>query len=67
MNDAAPFSPRSQQATEILEDTPATAPAEGADLSSEALFRGARVIRIQHGDEVYQLRTTKLGKLILTK
>lgn len=36
-------------------------------LDSEQLFRGGRVVHIQHEGALYQLRLTKLGKLILTK
>ena len=36
-------------------------------LSSEQLFAGSSEIEIQHGDAVYRLRRTSLGKLILTK
>ena len=31
------------------------------------LFGGRREILIQHGDQVYRLRITRQGKLILTK
>jgi len=36
-------------------------------LSSDQLFAGLTEIEIQHGDAVYRLRRTSLGKLILTK
>lgn len=36
-------------------------------VDSEQLFRGGRVLHIQHEGALYQLRLTKLGKLILTK
>ena len=36
-------------------------------LTSEQLFDGLAEIEIQHGDAVYRLRRTSLGKLILTK
>ncbi len=36
-------------------------------LSSEQLFAGLSEIEIQHGEAVYRLRRTSLGKLILTK
>lgn len=36
-------------------------------LRSEALLAGANEIEIQHGEAVYRLRLTSLGKLILTK
>jgi hemin uptake protein HemP len=31
------------------------------------LFAGANEIEIQHGEAIYRLRITSLGKLILTK
>jgi len=34
---------------------------------SEQLFRGRRHVTIEHEGEVYQLRVTRNGKLILTK
>jgi hemin uptake protein HemP len=34
---------------------------------SEALLRGQREILIVHSDDVYRLRITRNGKLILTK
>jgi hemin uptake protein HemP len=34
---------------------------------SEALLSGRNRLTIQHNDETYQLRVTRLGKLILTK
>ena len=36
-------------------------------LTSEQLFDGLTEIEIQHGDAIYRLRRTSLGKLILTK
>ena len=36
-------------------------------LTSEQLFEGLTEIEIQHGDAIYRLRRTSLGKLILTK
>ena len=36
-------------------------------LTSEQLFAGLSEIEIQHGDAIYRLRRTSLGKLILTK
>jgi hemin uptake protein HemP len=43
---------------------PATGPRE---IASEDLLGGGRSIRIRHGGEVYTLRRTSNGKLILTK
>jgi hemin uptake protein HemP len=34
---------------------------------SAELFGDAKLIQIQHGSEVYQLRITRQGKLILNK
>ena len=36
-------------------------------LTSESLLAGGTEIEIEHGDAVYRLRVTSLGKLILTK
>ena len=36
-------------------------------ISSEELFRGTREVRIRHAGEVYRLRLTRSGKLILHK
>jgi len=37
------------------------------EITSVELFAGAREIDIRHADEVYTLRQTSKGKLILTK
>lgn len=36
-------------------------------ITSEALFATFPEVQIEHGDAVYRLRQTSLGKLILTK
>jgi hemin uptake protein HemP len=36
-------------------------------IKSEALFRGAAELQIEHRGSLYRLRQTSLGKLILTK
>ncbi len=36
-------------------------------VTSETLLAGNTEIEIEHGDAVYRLRLTSLGKLILTK
>ena len=36
-------------------------------IPSTELFNGKREILIQHGQELYRLRVTKAGKLILNK
>ena len=38
-----------------------------ADLQSRDLFKGKKQLRIEHEGEVYTLRITSKGKLILTK
>lgn len=43
--------------------TPRAAPA----YSTECLFKGAREIEIEHNGEIYRLRITRQGKLILNK
>lgn len=37
-----------------------------ARLSSQALLQHARCIEIEHEGKIYELRVTRLGKLILT-
>lgn len=48
---------------------PGQSPAEpaGRSVSSEALLQGRSHVSITHNGETYQLRATRLGKLILTK
>lgn len=36
-------------------------------IDSQVLLQGKKVVFIQHGDQRYQLRSTKENKLILTK
>ncbi|WP_325420070.1 hemin uptake protein HemP [Aquabacterium sp.] len=51
-------------------ETPAAADTAGLckpRLHSSALFGGTDEIEIAHGDALYRLRITSLGKLILTK
>jgi hemin uptake protein HemP len=36
-------------------------------LSSDELFRGRHEVEIEHQGEIYRLRVTRAGKLILTK
>ncbi len=47
-------------------DAPAP-PHAGAALDSAALLAGRTEVQIIHGEEVYRLRCTRAGKLILTK
>ncbi len=47
--------------------TPTPAPSDPPTLSSDQLLHGQREVLIQHGTEVYRLRLTRQGKLILQK
>lgn len=42
-------------------------PRPAPEIASELLFRGAREVLIHHAGEVYRLRLTATGKLLLTK
>ncbi|WP_081771197.1 hemin uptake protein HemP [Methylibium sp. T29] len=46
--------------------TAATAP-PAPQVHSAALLQGRNVVHIEHNGALYQLRSTRLGKLILTK
>lgn len=49
---------------------PKAAPADEAPIRvirSDEIFLGGREVRIQHDDNVYRLRLTRKGKLILHK
>ena len=49
-------------------DHPASHPVDSPDeISSEQLLRGRQEILIRHGEELYRLRLTRNGKLILQK
>ena len=37
------------------------------EVRAEALFGGAREVRIHHAGEIYRLQITSAGKLLLTK
>ncbi len=61
---------RSASPAGVKPHTAATAaPQAGADrtLASAALLQGRSHVSIVHNGETYQLRATRLGKLILTK
>lgn len=52
----------------VVRSARATPPAaETPRWTSEALLHGGHQAEIAHGDQVYRLRLTSLGKLILTK
>lgn len=48
-------------------ERPGAAHSRRTHLRSESLFAGATELEIQHGEAIYRLRITSLGKLILTK
>jgi hemin uptake protein HemP len=64
MSDAARAPVAESDAAPAREGAPRGARRE---ISSAELLAGAREIRIRHADEVYTLRQTSKGKLILTK
>lgn len=49
------------------EPEPETPGEESAPILSTDLLEGREEVRIQHGDEIYRLRITRNGKLILHK
>jgi len=49
------------------DSTPASDTAKERVIDSQELLGERGVVRIQHGDRVYELRQTRYGKLILTK
>ncbi len=46
---------------------PSAEPTPGSGVSSELLLGGKSELKIRHNGELYCLRQTRLGKLILTK
>ena len=62
VNDLESIKPMPEQpATEL------TSPSTLREIDSSSLLQGEKEILIHHGDEVYRLRLTKNGKLILQK
>lgn len=55
---------RDKTATHRPGGPPAPTPPE---VRAEALFGGAREVRIHHAGEIYRLQLTAAGKLLLTK
>ncbi len=51
----------------VFAEDPRNAPVRKDRWSSQQLFAGRTEIEITHGEHVYRLRQTSLGKLILTK
>lgn len=62
---ASPVSPASSASLAALSSArPSAAPRR---LSSETLLADRREVEIEHAGQIYRLRVTSLGKLILTK
>lgn len=59
--------PASRTAGVMRAVRPTPPAAEMPRWTSEALLHGGHQAEIAHGDQVYRLRLTSLGKLILTK
>jgi hemin uptake protein HemP len=59
-------SPEVRSPRDIAADAASRTPAPPR-LDSRKLFADARELLIEHGDELYRLRWTRSGKLILTK
>ena len=64
--------PPAAAAPRMATATPARVIVAAADpartrLRSQELLAGASQVEIQHGEAIYRLRITSLGKLILTK
>ncbi len=58
--DDAPASQASRRAAPAIASAPPPVP-------STTLLQGRSVVQIEHNGALYQLRNTRLGKLILTK
>jgi hemin uptake protein HemP len=64
---SAPAAAPSAEGPARHDGTPPDAPAAERVIRSDALLQGRSHISITHNGETYQLRATRLGKLILTK
>lgn len=65
---AAPVNDPALRLTAATPRTATTLPLDPVEtVRSEELFHGAHELHIAHGDSLYRLRITSLGKLILTK
>jgi len=65
--DAAPLTATIAPCALALDAAPATTHCPPRRLDSTQLLQGARELEIDHGGQLYRLRLTSLGKLILTK
>lgn len=62
---AVPLSP--EELPRLSAGAAGSSAAEAAVVSSAQLLQGRKAVQIEHNGALYLLRTTKLGKLILTK
>lgn len=67
MNPSKPDSERRPLDHHDAETARSPRDAATAALPSSSLLRGRSMVQIEHNGAVYQLRSTRLGKLILTK
>ncbi|PMS33303.1 hemin uptake protein HemP [Trinickia symbiotica] len=58
---------RTQQSPHSASTSTSAGPSEQRVLRSDSLLQGRTHVLITHNGETYQLRATRLGKLILTK
>ncbi|KND60676.1 Hemin uptake protein [Candidatus Burkholderia verschuerenii] len=67
--DAAIIRPKTAAVTTVRASTASVAADANVErsLKSDALLQGRSHVSIMHNGETYQLRATRLGKLILTK
>jgi hemin uptake protein HemP len=67
--DAAITRPKAAAVTTVRASTASVSADPNAErsLKSDALLQGRSHVSIMHNGETYQLRATRLGKLILTK
>ena len=67
MNNAMSDPPRPASSTSPATPDPPTTPAPGRVISSDELLRGQTEIFITHDNQLYRLRLTRNGKLLLQK
>jgi hemin uptake protein HemP len=65
--DAAITRPKAAAATAVRSSNASVEPSAERQLRSDTLLQGRSHVSIMHNGETYQLRATRLGKLILTK
>ena len=63
----SPFSAAYKEASKSPVEAAHNTTEAPAQINSDLLLQGARLLHIVHNGQTYQLRATRLGKLILTK